>query len=124
MQGASPAPPRREEALAYIVERIVRSGTSPSYAEIGKAMRPRVGITRVRDLVNELIVLEVIDRDPGSQRGIRIRDVARCRKMIERALGFGGWWHAPPLGTLTPPDSADATELPLMPAFEHLPDPD
>lgn len=124
MQGVSPAPPRREEALAYIVERIARSGISPSYAEIGRAMRPRVGKTRVRDLVNELIVLQVLDRDPGSQRGIRIRDVVRCRSMIENALGIGGWWHAPPLGSLAPPDGFDALELPLMPAFEHLPDPD
>lgn len=87
-------------------------------------MRPRVGKTRVRQLINELIVLQVLDRDPGSQRGIRIRDVVRCRSMIENALGIGGWWHAPPLGHLTPPECADVMELPLMPAFEHLPDPD
>ena len=126
MQGDHPAPPRRVEALAYIVDRIARSGTSPSYDEIGQAMRPMVGKTRARELVDELIALRVLDRTVGSQRGIRIRDLDRCRSMIEGALGSRGWWHARPLGPLeSPPSVLPCTieQLPIMPPFEHLPDP-
>ncbi len=126
MQAAfQPAPaPRREEALAFIVDRIARSGISPSYDEIGNAMTPRVGKTRARQLVNQLIGIGVIERDPGSQRGIRIRDVVRCRAMIEAALGMTGWWHSYPLGSMQPPTPCTNEQLPLMPAFEHFPDVD
>lgn len=123
MQGVIPPPPRREEALAYIVDRIARSGTSPSYEEIGRAMVPRVGKTRARQLVEQLIAVGVIERDLGSQRGIRIRDLVRCRAMIEAALGMHGWWHAAPLGAMQPPPCTN-DQLPVMPAFEHFPDVD
>ena len=117
-----PVAPRREEALAYIVERIARSGTSPSYAEIGRAMRPPVNKTRARQYVDQLVGLRVLERDPGSQRGIRIRDLVRCRAMIEDALGLHGWWHSPPLGQLESPAPCTIEQLPMMPEFEHLPD--
>lgn len=114
MTGVAPAPPRRVEALAYIVERIQRSGTSPSYGEIGRAMRPRVEQTRVRQYVEQLIVLGVIERPAASRRGIRIRDLALCRQMIEQALGLNGWHHAAPLGQLEPPPCT-IEQLPLLP---------
>ena len=71
---SSPATPRRIEALAYIIERIQRSGTSPSYGEIGRALRPEVDKSRARQLVNQLVALGVIERPPASRRGIRIRE--------------------------------------------------
>jgi SOS-response transcriptional repressor LexA len=103
MSGAVPAPPRRWEALAYIVDRIQRSGTCPSYGEIGQAMRPRVEPTRVRQLIEQLVKLELIERPIASRRGIRIRDLAACRRSIEAALGREGWSYSQPLGTLEPP---------------------
>ena len=92
--------PRRIEALAYIMERIDRSGTSPSFGEVGRAMRPRIASTRVRNLVDQLVRIGVIERDVGSRRGIRIRDAHRCRVLIANALGQHGWCHAHPLGKL------------------------
>ena len=92
--------PRRIEALAYIMQRIERSGISPSYGEIGRAMRPRIASTRVRNLVDQLVRIGVIERDTGARRGIRIRDAHRCRVLIADALGRHGWAHAHPLGHL------------------------
>lgn len=92
--------PRRIEALAYIMERIDRSGTSPSFGEICRAMRPRIASTRVRNLVDQLVRIGLIERDVGSRRGIRIRDAHRCRVLIANALGQHGWSHVQPLGKL------------------------
>ena len=104
------AAPRRIEALAYIIERIQRSGTSPSYGEIGRALRPPVVPSRARQLVDQLVEFGVIERPPASRRGIRIRDLQRCREMIDDALGRTGWHHSRALGDLEPPST-----------FEHLP---
>ncbi|MDR6128809.1 SOS-response transcriptional repressor LexA [Sphingomonas sp. SORGH_AS802] len=92
--------PRRIEALAYIMERIERTGTSPSYGEIGRGMRPHVTGSRVRQLVDQLVRIGAIERDVGSRRGIRIRDAHRCRVLIADTLGRHGWNHAHPLGKL------------------------
>ena len=100
MSGAASAPPRRVEALAYIVERIQRSGTSPSYGEIGKAMHPHVEHTRVRQLVDQLVKLELIERPIASRRGIRIRDLARCRQVIDQARDHDGWSSPSPLALI------------------------
>ncbi|WP_267419177.1 hypothetical protein [Sphingomonas sp. GC_Shp_1] len=114
MTGVVAAPPRRIEALAYIVERIQRSGTSPSYGEIGLALEPRVVRTRARQLVDQLVELGLIERPPASRRGIRIRDLARCRQVIGEALGQRGCWIAQPLGALQPPHCT-IEQLPLLP---------
>lgn len=66
------ATPRRIEALAYIIERIHRSGTSPSHGEIGWGLRPQVDKSRARQLVYPLVALGVIERPPASHRGIRM----------------------------------------------------
>lgn len=81
-QAAMHGAPRRVEALAYIMHRIDRSGISPSYGEIGRAMRPRVKATRVAQFVEQLVRLGAIERDVGSRRGIRILDAALCQRMI------------------------------------------
>lgn len=120
MTGDVPAPPRRVEVLAYIVERIQRSGTSPSYGEIGLALRPCVDPSRARQLVEQLVKLELIERPPASRRGIRIRDLARCRQLIAETLGQQGCWYAQPLGVLEPPPST-FQQLPLLPLIVEDP---
>lgn len=82
--------PRRVEALAYIIERIQQSGTSPSYGEIGRALQPQVDKSRVRQLVDQLVVLGLIERPLASRRGIRIRDLQRCREIIGHAPDLKG----------------------------------
>lgn len=116
------APPRREEALAYIIDRIVRTRTSPSYDEIARAMQPPVERSRARQLVNQLVRQGLIEREPGSQRGIRIRDLVACRALIDDALGRSGWHHAWMLGPLEPPAYSTQVQLPTSPPFRHLPD--
>lgn len=114
------AAPRRIEALAYIIERIQRSGTSPSYGEIGRALRPTVVPSRARQLVDQLVALGVIERPPASRRGIRIRDLQRCREMIDEALGHTGWVHSKALGVLEHPSTFE--HLPVLPLIELPPD--
>lgn len=92
--------PRRIEALAYIMERIDRGGISPSYGEIGRAMRPSIAKTRARNLVDQLVRIGLIERETGSRRGIRIRDAHRCRMLIAEARGQHRWADAHPPGQL------------------------
>jgi SOS-response transcriptional repressor LexA len=116
-QARSPtSSPRRIEALAYIIERIQRSGTSPSNGEIGGALRPTVSSSRARQLVDELVALGVIERPLASRRGIRIRDLQRCRELIDEALGQKGWHHSKALGALQAPCTFE--HLPLLPLIE------
>lgn len=110
--------PRRVEALAYIVQRIECSGTSPSYGEIARAMSPSISRGRAQQYVDQLVALNLIERDPGSRRGIRIRDAHRCRVIITEALGYRGWFTAHPLGHLSvQPCTYD--QLPLIPLILH-----
>lgn len=123
MPGVVSAPPRRLEALAYIVDRIVRSNSCPSYGEIGRALRPPVHRSRVPQLVEELVELGYIERPVASRRGIVIRDFVLCRHAIEQGLGEQGWCHAGPNGVLQQPPSTFG-HLPRVPPFEHIPDVD
>lgn len=117
--GSPIASPRRVEALAYIIERIQRSGTSPSYGEIGQALRPTVDKSRARQLVDQLVALGLIERPPASRRGIRIRDLQRCREVIDEALGQKGWVHSKALGALEHPSTFE--HLPILPLIELPP---
>lgn len=110
--------PRRYEALAFIIERIVKTGTSPSFDEIAGELR--VGKTRARQLVEQLIEEDLVDRPVGRQRSIRVRDVAHSRNILVDALNRLGWADAMPLGSLDQPCSHE--QLPMLPRFEHLPD--
>lgn len=114
-------PPRRIEVLAFIVDRIVRTGSCPSYEDIGRSMEPRVNKSRVAQLVQQLVTIGVIERDAGAQRGIRIPDLARCREMIDTGLQDCGWWHAKPKGTLEAPPHYTFVQLPMVPPFEDYP---
>jgi len=110
--------PRRVEALAYIVQRIERGGTSPSYGEIARAMSPAISRGRAQQYVDQLVALDLIERDPGSRRGIRIRDLHRCRVIIAQALGRSGWSYAQPLSNLSvQPSTYD--QLPVIPLILH-----
>jgi SOS-response transcriptional repressor LexA len=111
------------EALAYIVERISRSGIAPSYGEIGRAMRPAVHRSRAAQFVEQLVREGYLERSPASRRGIAIRDVVRCRLTIEHALGLLGYKHAAPLGDLMQAPSTFG-QLPSIPPFEYIPDVD
>lgn len=106
MTGTSPAPPRRDEALAYIRDRIGRAGVCPSYEEIARAMEPRIGKTRAKQLVDQLIERGVISRDPGSRRGIQVHDLAPRRHVVDR----------PP-----PPAPCTFEQLPLLPLIVEDP---
>lgn len=120
--GARPIPaavPRRIEALAYIIERIQRTGTSPSYGEIGMALVPPVDPSRAGKLVGQLVRLGVIERTISSRRGIWIRDLQRCRELIDDALGVAGWRHSRALGELQLPTTYQ--DLPILPLIELPP---
>ncbi|WP_156680054.1 hypothetical protein [Sphingomonas profundi] len=104
--------------MAYIVERIVRSGTSPSNEEIGRKLG--VSKQRAKQLVDELLERRVIEKTPGSQRNLQVRDVAQCRLIIVARLRELGLIVADPLGKLQQPFTQE--QLPILPPFEHLPD--
>ena len=111
--------PRRAEALAFIIDRIIRSGTSPSAADIGRALN--VSRTRAQQLTEQLIADRVLERTPGA-RSLMIRDLTHCRHIITEKLRELGLVVAEPMGALQAPLSFD--QLPMLPPFEHLPDPD
>jgi SOS-response transcriptional repressor LexA len=119
MAGGSPAPRRRDEALAIIIERIARDGVPPTIDQIGAAMRPAVCRARARELVDQLIAQGIIERRPG-QRGLRVRDVAASRALLDQAAVRLGWVVAEPMGVLQHPRHQG--QLPMLPPLEHLPD--
>lgn len=110
--------PRRYEALAFIIQRIVATGTSPTFEEIGISLG--VGKTRARELIDQLIEEEIIDRPVGRQRSFRVRDVTRSRMLLVDVLNRLGWTDAVPMGGLAQPCSQE--QLPMLPPFEHLPE--
>ena len=118
--GSEELPLRRDQALAYIVERIARTGTSPSFEEIGRALA--VSATRANELVGQLIERGVIEKTPGAQRSLRVRDMAHSRGALDQALRRLGWAVAEPLGMLS--GGLPNGQLPVLPPFEHLPDMD
>lgn len=116
---AIPAPRRRDEALAVIIEWIARDGVSPTEEEIGDAMRPIVSRARVRELIGQLVKIGIIEKRPGL-RGLRVRDMAQSRLMLVEAAKRLGW--ASPIVDLESPRPRG--QLPMLPPFEHLPDVD
>ena len=113
-------PLRRDEALAFIIDRIVRTGICPTLDEIGVALA--VSKPRVRELVDQLVDAGVVERTIGSQRNLRVKNVAHCRSMLEMSLRRLGWSTAEPSGELAPP--LPNVQLPMLAPFEHLPDVD
>lgn len=113
-----PTAPRRYEALAFIMQQIVQTGTCPSIVEIGEGIG--VQRTRARELMAQLCREGIIDRVPGKKRSFRVRDVVRSRMILEDVLRNLGWSVAMPLGSLSTPRPNE--QLPMLPPFEHLPD--
>ena len=109
---------RRDEVLAFIIERIARSGTSPSYPEISKALG--FSETRAKQLVAQLIRNGSIETTPGGVRSFRVVDVTGSRVALDQVLRQLGWCTAEPMGELQRP--FPDRQLPIMPPFEHLPD--
>ncbi|WP_373928672.1 hypothetical protein QTN93_00490 [Sphingomonas aerolata] len=93
--------PRRDQALAFIIERIARSGTSPTFEEIG--VRLNVSSTRAKELVAQLIERNLVEKTPGAQRSLRVRDVAGSRALLDETMRRLGWAVAQPMGSLCQP---------------------
>lgn len=118
MQKTARAPLRREELLAFIVERLARGQGCPSYLEMGQAIG--VSETRARQLVDQLIAVGVVRRTAGLQRNLVICDVTQCRAIVVEALRRAGWASADPIGGLVDP-CANA-QLPIIAVLGHVPD--
>lgn len=124
----SAKPRRRDEALAFVIDRLVRTGSSPTFEEIGGKLG--VSKTRAQELVEQLIVNGVIEKVPGAQRALRVRDVTHARHLVDQFARSLGWAVASPLGALEQPSVPTAVkplphvQLPVLPAFEHFPDND
>lgn len=114
------APRRRDEALAYIIEQIIRTGFSPSSGEIAQALQ--VSRQRALQLTDQLIREGVLEKTPASPRSLRVRDLSQCRHIIMESLRGLGVTVAEPMGELLPPLSHE--QLPMLPPFEHIPDPE
>jgi SOS-response transcriptional repressor LexA len=111
--------PRRYEALAFIIEWIVRSGSSPVYGEIARGMN--VSETRAKQLVGQLIRERIIEKTPGAQRSLRVRDLSRSRRIVEETLRRIGWVTADPMGPLLQPTPLPQGQLPMLPEIMLLP---
>ena len=120
MAGQTAAPLKRDQVLAFVIERIAKSGTSPSFDEIGRALR--VSNTRAKELVAQLVQLGLIEKTPGAQRSLKVCDVSKSRSLLDQSLRRLGWAAAEPMGELQQPFPKG--QLPRLPAFEHLPDVD
>lgn len=118
MQNSARAPLRREELLAFIVERLARGQGCPSQLEMSEALK--ISETRIRQLVDQLIAKGVVRRTPGSQRNLVICDVTQCRAIVVEALRRAGWASADPVAGLIDP-YANA-QLPIVAVLGHVPD--
>lgn len=120
--GANVGPPaallKRDQVLAFIIERIARSGTSPSFDEIGHELQ--ISSTRAKELVGQLIERGIIEKTFGAKRSLRVRDVSGSRNLLEEVMRRLGWHTAEPMGVLLQPFPNG--QLPSLPPFEHLPD--
>lgn len=118
VQTSARAPLRREELLAFIVERLARGQACPSYAEMGRAIG--VSETRARQLVDQLIRDGVIRRTTGLQRNLVLRDVTHCREVVTEALRRANWQAADPRGELL--GHCAIAQLPIVAVLGHVPD--
>lgn len=113
-------PLRRDQALAFIMAQIASGRGSPSMVEIANHLG--VGASRARQLVDKLCQLGAIDRIPGTQRAIRVRDVAQSRQQLANVLRALGWVAADAGGELR--SAAIGGELlTIVAVLNHVPDP-
>lgn len=110
-------PPRREQVLAFIVERLVRDGRSPSLREIARALS--LSVARVTQLVDQLIEAGQLERRPGVHGGLIVRDVAGARRIVTAELRRMGW-----VDDVAIVEGCTHVQLPFLAAISHLPDVD
>lgn len=114
-----PAPLRREQVLAFIVESLARDGRSPSVREIARALE--IGNTRVKQLIGQLVEAGQLEKRPGTHGGLVVRDVAGARVLVKEALRALGFIDEAELahrrGVWGCPDG----QLPIIAAIEHHP---
>lgn len=113
------APPRRYEALAYLLERLGRGEACPSSDDFARQLK--CSETFAKRLVRQLIDEGVVGRTPGAQRALFIRDVTRARALVVAYLHAQGASAAQPVGTML--WGFPSGHLAVFPPFEHLPDP-
>lgn len=109
---------RKDQALAFISDYIIRQGRSPVMREIAQALD--VSDTRAKALVKKLAFEKMIERLPGSQRGITVPGLFE-RHLLEqmRAQGViidGDFLRADKMLPLP------QGHLPLVAIIEHIPD--
>jgi hypothetical protein len=116
----APAPLRRDELLAFLVEQLARARGCPSYKEMGIAVG--VSETRARQLVDQLVKIGIVGRTPGLQRNLVIRDVTHAREIVVEAFRRIGGMAAAPLGELI--GHCAQAQLPIVAVLEHKPEHD
>lgn len=107
------SPRRRDQALAYIIEHIVRHGFSPTLEEIGAAIGG-VSKKRVSELIEQLVDLGSIAKTPGKQRNLRVVDVAASRQQLTEAMRRLRWPAADPNGALQPLAQGSLPRVPRL----------
>lgn len=109
---------KKDQALAFISEYIVRAGRSPTMREI--AMSLAVSDTRAKALVKKLAADKMIERAPGSQRAITVPGLMD-RHIQQRMREMGGFVinddFLCPLESLPLPQG----HLPLVAIIDHIP---
>jgi SOS-response transcriptional repressor LexA len=125
---AKAAPLRRDEALAFIIEHIVRHGFSPTLEEIAQALGG-ISTARVKELIAQLVKLKAVSKTPGTQRNLRVNDLTACRHHLTEAMRRLRWSAAEAMGDLEAPLPRVPTiaplpqeKLPRVPTIAHLPD--
>ncbi len=108
---------RKAQALAYISDYIVRYGRSPVMREIAQHLG--VSDTRAKALVKLLAHDKMVERLPGSQRGISVPGLLE-KHLLERIRELGivvndDFIH--PLRTLPLPQG----NLPIVAVIQHMP---
>lgn len=111
------APIRRDEVLAFVMERLVRDRVSPTAGEI--AAHFGFSEARAKQLVKQLIELRRLERTPGAKRGLRVVDVAETRHLLQDVMRALGWVAAEPMGPL---EAFPNSQLPLVAVLDHIPE--
>lgn len=111
---------RRDEVLAFVIDRLSRGRGCPTFREIGDA----VGIsqTRARQLVDQLVAAKILERTTGLQRNLIVRDVTYARQIVVQAFRRTGGVAAAPLGELV--GHCAQAQLPIVAVLKHIPEPE
>lgn len=114
-----PAPTgRKQQALDFISDYILRFGRSPAMSEIAVALG--VSDTRAKALVKKLAAEQMIERAAGAQRAISVPGLIE-RHLLERMRGMGMVVNedfVQPTRAMPLPQG----HLPLVAIIEHIPD--